>query len=58
MDPPHKFYTTEEIADILHVHPKTVRDLINGKKLGAIKIGNEYRISEEHLQKFIADAAV
>jgi len=50
-----RFYTTDEIAKILHLHVKTVRDLILAKRLKAIKIGNEYRISEEHLAQFVRD---
>ncbi len=58
MTNPPKFYTTDEIAEILHVHVKTVRDLINAKKLGAIKIGKDYRISEEQLKQFIENSTV
>ena len=58
MTTPPTFYTTEEVAEILKLHVKTVRELITGHKLGAIKIGKEYRISEEQLQKFIEDATV
>ncbi|MBP1929165.1 excisionase family DNA binding protein [Methanolinea mesophila] len=46
------FYTTDQVADILHVHIKTVRELIKAKKLKAVKIGNEYRITGEQLRRF------
>ncbi len=46
------------VAKILHLHTKTVRELIVKKKLGAIKIGTEYRISQDHLQKFIEENQV
>jgi len=46
-------YTTEEIADILKMKVTTIRALIRDKKLPAIKIGTEYRITEEDLKKFL-----
>jgi len=46
------FYTTDQVAEILHVHVKTVRELIKAKKLKAVKIGNEYRITGEQLRRF------
>jgi len=46
------FYTTDQVADILHVHVKTVRELIKAKKLKAVKIGNEYRVTGEQLRRF------
>lgn len=48
-----KIYTTDEIAEYLRIKPGTVRGLIRDNRLTAIKIGNEYRITEEQLQEFI-----
>ncbi|MCX6698651.1 MAG: helix-turn-helix domain-containing protein [Methanomicrobiales archaeon] len=53
--PPHTFYTTEEVAAMLHLHPQTVRNLILKKRMGAIKIGMEWRVSEEDLTEFIRE---
>ncbi len=53
--PPHKFYTTEEVAAMLHLHVQTVRTLILKKRLGAIKIGIEWRVSEEDFMEFIRE---
>ncbi|HOT04318.1 MAG TPA: helix-turn-helix domain-containing protein [Methanolinea sp.] len=53
MSPAPTFYTTDEVAEILKVTAKTVRDMIARKQIKALKIGREYRISEEHLQQFI-----
>ena len=39
--PVPQFYTTDQIAELLHVNVKTVRELIKAKKLKAVKIGNE-----------------
>jgi excisionase family DNA binding protein len=55
MSPVPSFYTTDEVAKILHLHPKTVRELLRQRKLKAIKIGSEYRISEDHLLQFIKE---
>lgn len=53
--PAPTFYTTDEVAEILKVTPKTVRDMIARKQLKALKIGREYRVSEEQLQQFIGE---
>ena len=39
MTPAPIFYTTEEVADLLKVHPKTVREMIKSKRLQAIRVG-------------------
>ncbi len=51
--PPHKFYTTDEVAEMLRLHAQTVRNLLLEKRLGGIKIGMEWRVSEEDLTEFI-----
>lgn len=50
-----KFYTTEEVAEMLKLNVRTVRAMINQKKLRAVKIGNEYRVTDDHLHTFIED---
>jgi excisionase family DNA binding protein len=50
-----KFYTTEEVADMLKLNVRTVRAMINQKRLRAVKIGNEYRVTDDHLRQFIED---
>ena len=49
-----KFYTIEEVADILRVNPATVRKLIESGELGATRVGRQYRISQEALDDYIA----
>lgn len=51
----HKFYTVQEVADTLQVHWQSVLNYIKSGKLEAVKLGKGYRISEQALQKFIAD---
>lgn len=50
-----KFYTTEEVADLLAVNPKTIRLLIKEQKIEAVKIRGEYRIEEAEIKRFIED---
>lgn len=50
-----KFYTTEEVADLLAVNPKTIRLLIKEQKIEAVKIRGEYRIEETEIKRFIED---
>jgi len=40
-----KFYTIDQIADLLGMHHKTIRKFINEGKLGARKVGKQWRIS-------------
>lgn len=45
--------TTDDVADRLRLQVTTVRGLIRDRRLIAVKIGNEYRITEEDLAEFI-----
>lgn len=45
-------YTCEEVAERYGVKIITVWDWIRKKKLGAIKLGRDYRIREEDLESF------
>jgi len=49
------FYTTEEVADILKVHVKTVREMIKSKRLQAVKVGKEYRITDEQMRQYVEE---
>ena len=40
---------------MLHLHVQTVRSLILKKRLGAIKIGMDWRVSEDDLTEFIKE---
>lgn len=53
MSQDEEMLTTEEVAKILRVNVKTVRNWIASGELVAIDIGNEYRISRTNLDKFI-----
>ena len=47
-----KMYTCEEGAERYSVKVITVWDWIRKKKLNAIKLGREYRVSEDDLIQF------
>ncbi|MCJ7576775.1 MAG: helix-turn-helix domain-containing protein [Dehalococcoidia bacterium] len=49
----HKFYTTQEIADIFRVDYMTVYRWIRAGKLKAYKIEKQYRITELDLERFL-----
>lgn len=51
----HKFYTVQEVADLLQIHWQSVLTYIKSGKLEAVKLGKGYRISEAALKQFIAD---
>lgn len=51
----HKFYTVQEVADILQIHWQSVLTYIKRDKMEAVKLGKGYRISEKALQRFIND---
>ena len=48
----HKYYTVEEVAKLLSIHPKTIQRYIREGKLEASKIGKSWRISGHDLSRF------
>jgi excisionase family DNA binding protein len=48
-----KIYTTEQVAEILQIHPLTVLKYIKNGKLKGVKLGRVYRIRESALQVFL-----
>ena len=55
MAPAPLFYTTEEVADLLKISAKTVREMIKSKRLEAVRVGKEYRITEDQIRKYIKE---
>lgn len=49
----NKFYTIEQIAELLGMHHKTIRKFITEGKLGANKVGKQWRISGHDLSVFM-----
>ena len=48
-----KGYELPEVAEILGVHSQTIRNLIKNGKIKATRIGRNYMITEQNLQKYI-----
>lgn len=53
-----KFYTIDQVADILGMHHKTIRKFINNGKLPANKIGKQWRITSDDLNVFMGKNTV
>jgi excisionase family DNA binding protein len=47
------FMTSEEIAELLHVDPVTIRRLVNKGELSAYRIGADYRFAPSDLQNYL-----
>lgn len=52
-----KIYTTEQVAQILQIHPLTVLKYLKTGQLKAAKLGRVYRIKESEVQKFLEKAS-
>ncbi|MFA6305817.1 MAG: helix-turn-helix domain-containing protein [Candidatus Gracilibacteria bacterium] len=50
-----KFLTTEQVAQILQVHPFTILKFLKEGKLNGIKLGRVYRIKNSDVEKFIEE---
>jgi len=48
-----KFYTPQEISDILRVNVMTIYRYIRAGKITAHKIGKDYRIDEKEYEEFL-----
>lgn len=48
-----KFYTLDEVADIIKLTRRSLYTYINNGKLKAVKIGKYWRVSESDLKSFI-----
>lgn len=49
-----KYYTVQEVADLLKLHWQSVLTYIKNGELEAVKLGKGYRISQQALDTFIA----
>ena len=56
-DTNQKFYTTEEVAEMLKVNRESVRRWVRKGKLKSIKLGGKFiRISQNQLDTFIKES--
>lgn len=47
-----RFYTVEQIAELLHIHSKTIQRYIREGKLNAVKVGKSWRVAGHDLSVF------
>src|SRR5438552_15789825 len=47
---PQELYSVEQVADLLNLHVRTVRNYVREGKLKAVRIGKQYRIAREDLE--------
>ena len=47
-----KFYTADEIANILRLHPYTIRRLSREKKIPAFKFGGQWRYRKDDIEQW------
>lgn len=53
-----KFLTTEQVADILQVHPFTILKFLKSGRLKGLKLGRVYRIQESDVHDFLEKSLV
>ena len=51
-------YTADQVAEILNLHPKTVRRFIRQGNLNARKVGKQWRVMESDLKLFLGDRRI
>ncbi|MGC7102134.1 helix-turn-helix domain-containing protein [Amycolatopsis lurida] len=49
----NQLYSTEEVAERLGLHVRTVRAYVRDGRLRAVRIGKQYRIPREDLEAFV-----
>ncbi len=50
-----KFYTADELQEMLKLTPKQAKALIRTDGFPSVKIGREYRVEEESLRQWLTD---
>lgn len=50
---PIKFYTSKDLCVLLGISLPYAQKLVRDGRIKAIKVGNEWRITEEHLQEYL-----
>jgi excisionase family DNA binding protein len=49
-----RLLTIREVADILRVHPRTAYRLVKDGSLAGIRVGTQWRVTEEALHEYVA----
>lgn len=53
-----EYYLAEELAEKLRVNIMTIYRYIKARKLGAYKIGKEFRIDKSEFDKFLSNVKI
>ncbi len=53
MEDSKDYYTAEEVAKVLRLHPYTVRRLCREKRVPAFKFGGQWRFRREDIEKSV-----
>jgi excisionase family DNA binding protein len=53
-----RLHTVREVADRIGVHPETIRRLIHGGRLRAVRVGRTLRIEETSFEELVAHQRV
>lgn len=48
-----KFYAVNEVAEMLSVHPETIRRNLKSGKLKGYKVGKDWRVEESEIREFL-----
>ncbi len=54
-EPTKEYLEVEDVAEVLHMHPETVREMLREKKIPGRKIGRKWLTSRKQLDEFIRD---
>ena len=57
MNKPDPIMTVDEVAEYLNLHPLTVRRLARDGEIPAFKIGRQWRVKRELLDKWIVEGS-
>ncbi len=49
-----RLLTIKEVADILRIHARTAYRLVKDGSLGAIRVGTQWRVTEDALHEYVA----
>ena len=52
---PQDLYSVEQVANLLDLHVRTVRNYVREGRLKAVRIGKQYRIAREDLEAMTGD---
>lgn len=55
--PPEAWYSVEEVAERLGLHPRTVRNHIRDGRLRATRVGRQFRVAAPDLDRYTRPAA-